>query len=184
MATANDYQQIRDGLRKLLEPHLPGIEVEVGRSRRWQRMTVTFRHEKFASLLPEQRFRALLQLIPSEFYETYLRDAVWFELAPGENAETVSQARRSEDVAAEEPGLARVLLQSGFFQCLAGRLAQSPIEKCCGDFAVTRAALADAGLPDPQQRDACLVFIRHGAYCDCEVLLAARGKLEELYGKE
>jgi len=184
MATANDYDQIRDGLRKLLEPHLPGVEVDVGRSRRWQRLTVTFRHEKFAALLPEQRFRALLQLIPSEFYETYLRDAVWFELAPGENPEAVTGARRSEDVAADEPGLARALLHNGFFERLADRLAPSPIEQCAGDFAATRAALAEAGVDDPQQRDACLVFIRHGAYCDCEVLLAARGKLEELYGRD
>ena len=38
---------------EILEPVLPGIELEVSRSQRWQRMCLTFRHPSFAELLPE-----------------------------------------------------------------------------------------------------------------------------------
>ena len=181
MVSAKKRQSLGEKLLEALEPHLPGIEVEVDRSQRWQRMTVTFRHRKFAALLPEQRFRTVLQLLPAELYEKDLRGAVWFELAPGETPEDVTQARRSQDVAEAEPRIADRLRKVAFFEALSRALGESPIEACTGDFAVSRRVLSDNGIVGEQQRDACLVFIRQGAYCDCEVLLTAGPALTRLY---
>ncbi|MHC4066754.1 MAG: DUF2695 domain-containing protein, partial [Planctomycetota bacterium] len=163
------------------EPHLPGVEVTVSRSKRWKRLKLTFRHPRFTALLPEQRFRSLLQMIPKQFYEKHLRGAVWFELAPGESEEDVSKARRSQDVAGAEPKIARKLHKVTFFEALATAMGDGPIEACTGDFSFARRALTDKGMTGDEQRDACLVFMRHGAYCDCEVLLAAGPALAKLY---
>lgn len=180
MAGAKQQQLLRQKLLGILEPHLPGIEVQVGRSQRWRRMTVTFRHQKFAPLLPEQRFRALLQIIPSELYEKHLRGAVWLELAPGETEQDLIQARRSEDVADAEPEIARRLGRVGFFEALEEALGESPIQACGGDFAFSRKVLTGKGIVGDEQRDACLIFIRQGAYCDCEALLTAAPALTKL----
>lgn len=180
MAGAKQPQLLRQKLLDILEPHLPGIEVQVVRSQRWRRLTVTFRHQKFAPLLPEQRFRALLQMIPSGLYETDLRGAVWLELAPGETEQDLIQARRSEDVAGAEANIARKLRRVGFFEALEEALGESPIEACGGDFAFSRKVLTDKGIVGDEQRDTCLVFIRRGAYCDCEALLAAAPALTRL----
>jgi len=184
MAGAKQPQLLRQKLLDILEPHLPGIEVQVGRSQRWRRMTVTFRHQKFAPLLPEQRFQALLKMIPSGLYETDLRGAVWLELAPGETEQDLIQARRSEDVAGAEAKIARKLRRVGFFEALEEALGESPIEACGGDFAFSRKVLSDKGIAGDEQRDACLVFIRRGAYCDCEALLAAAPALTRLSDKK
>ena len=184
MAGKRRHESIRKKLLDILEPVLPGIELEVSESRRWQRMCLTFRHPSFAELLPEQRFRRLLAAIPEDFYEKQLRGAVWFELAPGETPEDLLRAPRSEDLAKQEPAIARKLLDCGFFDGLTDAMGQSPIETCSGHFAAARKVLAAKGITGDEQRDACLVFIRQGAYCDCEVLLAARPALDRRYHRE
>ncbi|MCP4250548.1 MAG: hypothetical protein GY778_26185 [bacterium] len=182
MAETTQHQRIRKKLLEILEPHLPGIEIDVGQARRWKRLTLTFRHERFGPLLPEQRFRSLLQMIPTEFYEGELRGAVWFELAPGEKQEDILRARRSDDVADDEPAIAQRLFDVGYFEALEKALGPRPVETCGGDFAKVREVLAAQEIVEAEQRDACLVFIRQGAYCDCDVLLAAKPALAKLYG--
>ena len=181
MVRTKGHQFVRDRLAEVLEPVFEGIEIDVGRSQRWKRTVLTFRHRAFADLLPEQRFRRLVQLIPPDFYEKHLRGAVWFELAPGETEDDLMQAKRSEDVVGDEPRIARRLLRAGFFEALEGQAGESPIETCGGDFEVTRKVLTAKKIIGDQQRDACLVFVHNQAYCDCEVLLAARPALVERY---
>lgn len=183
MPSKKQQQSIRKMLLEILEPVLPGIEVDVGRSQRWQRMSVTFRHPSFAELLPEQRFRQLRSVIPEKFNEKHLRGAVWFELAPGETPEDLRQAPRSDDMADQEPTIACKLFDCGFFWALEEAMSESPIETCGGRFATCKKVLTAKGITGRGQRDACLVFIRQGAYCDCEVLLAARPALTKLYGR-
>ena len=182
MAGTTQHQRIRKKLLEILEPHLPGIEVEVGQAKRWNRLTLTFRHERFGPLLPEQRFRSVLQMIPTEFYEGELRGAVWFELAPGETQEDILRARRSEDLADDEPAIAKRLFEVGFFAALETALGPGPVETCGGDFTEVAKVLTAQGVVEAEQHDACLVFIRQGAYCDCDVLLAAQPALVKLYG--
>ncbi len=184
MPTAKDFQAIRKKLLDLLEPALPGIEVDVGLSDRWKRMCLTFRHKSFGGLFLEQRFRMIMQRLPEDYYEQKLRGAVWFELAPGETIEDALGAPRSGDVEKAEPKLARKLLKLGFFSAMQDAAGESPIETCSGDFMIARKVLSGLGVVDDEQRDACLVFIRQGAYCDCEVLLTAQEALTTAYGKK
>lgn len=177
-----DHARIRNRLLELLEPAFPGVEVEVGHAERWNRTMLTIRHGAFADLLAEQRFRRVVQLVPPEFFEE-LQGCVWFELAPAETHEDLMKAPRSEDVARQEPKLVRKLIAKNYFEKLKEAVGDSPIESCGGDFKVARRVLDALGLSEDQQRDACLVFIRNEAYCDCEVLLAARPALLERYGK-
>ncbi|HUU85476.1 MAG TPA: hypothetical protein VM243_18410 [Phycisphaerae bacterium] len=184
MASTKQHQSIRKKLLEILGPGLPGIEIDVSDSPRWKRMCLTFRHPSFAGLLPEQRFRQLLAAIGEEFYEKSLRGAVWIELAPGETVDDILAAPRSEDLAKQEPTIARGLLDNGFFEDLKDAMGESPIETCRGDFAVSRKVLTAREIIGDEQRDACLVFIRQGAFCDCEVLLAARAALAQRYGAD
>ncbi len=184
MPKAKGHQFIRDKMHELLDPVFAGIEIEVGRSERWQRTQLIFRHAAFADWLPEQRFRRLTQLIPPEFFERHLRGAVWFELAPGETEDDLLQVRRSEDMADDEPAIARQLFQVNFFDVLEQEMGDSPIESCDGAFTKARKVLAANKIVGPNQDDACLVFIRNQAYCDCEVLLAAKPALAERYGDD
>jgi len=184
MATSKQHALIRDRLLQLLAPAMPGIQVQVGTSRKWRRTRLTFRHASFADLLPEQRFRRILQRIPNDFYEQYLRGAVWFELAPGETEEDALRAPRSEDVADQEPRIARALLKAGFFDALEEAMGPDPLDSGSADFQVSRKLLEERGVTGDDQRDACLVFIRQGAYCDYEVLQVAGPALIEQYGRK
>ena len=182
MAKNLNEKQVARELREILEPVLPGIEVDLSYSDRWKRPQLTFCHPVFSVLLPEQRYHTLRQLIPPAFHDQYLAGVVWFELAPGETQEDLLKAPRSEDLAAAEPKLAKELLAKGFFEQLAERLGDDPDESCSGEFAVTRQVLAELGFNDNQQRDVCLVLIRNGGYCDCQVLSEVQTALSR-YGQ-
>ena len=177
MAKTTHHNWVCTKLHEFLDAGQPGIEIDVGLSERWRRTCLTFRHASFEGLLAEQRFRRLMQQIPEEFYEKHLRGAVWLELAPEETVDDALRAPRSDDVVDAEPAIVERLQQIAFFEVLESTMGETPIESCGGDFALSRKVLADKGITGDEQRDACLVFIRHGAYCDCEVLLAARPSL-------
>ncbi|GAG36850.1 unnamed protein product, partial [marine sediment metagenome] len=101
-----------------------------------------------------------------------------------ETQEDVLRARRSADLAEHEPAIAGRLFDCGFFDALTDAMGESPIKTCGGSFAASRKVLAAKGITGDEQRDVCLVFIRQGAYCDCEVLLAARPALDGRYRQE
>jgi hypothetical protein len=135
-------------------------------------------------LLPEQRFRHVLAAIPQDYHKKHLQGAVWFELAPGETEDDLLKAPRSEDLADREAAIAGELFACGFFEALAKEMGESPIESCTGRFAACHKALEGTGITGDAQRDACLIFIRQGAYCDCEVLLAAQPALTDRYDSQ
>lgn len=184
MAGDSQHGTIRRKLIEFLEPALPGIEVEVGTAERWQRMCLRFRHPSFEELLPEQRFRQVLAAIPQDYHQQHLQGAVWFEMAPGETEDDLLKAPRSEDLADREAAIAGTLFACGFFEALSKAMGESPIESCTGRFAACRTALEGTGITGDAQRDACLIFIRQGAYCDCEVLLAAQPTLADGYDRQ
>jgi hypothetical protein len=154
----------------MLMPSFEGIEVEVGHSDRWDRMCVTFRWAGFVDLLPEERFHRLSRVIPSGFREERLRGFVWLELAPEESIEEYLELPRSEDVGKREKAICTGLVGVGFFDSLRQALAPDATDRCPGDFSLSLAALSAAGFPAPKISDARLVFIRHGAFCDCQVI--------------
>jgi len=170
MARTDKYEQIRGQLLELLSPAFPGIEVSVEHSQRFKRMVLTFVHASFTRWLTEQRFRFVVQRIPPEFFEKNLRGAVWFELAPGETAEDVMKAKRSEDLADRSEDIGQRLEKKGFYDALRKDMGTDPARKCSDDFAHTRAVLDRMGIKEEEQTDVCLVLIGRGAYCDCAVL--------------
>ncbi len=170
MATQTRDRKLETELAAVLASSLGGITVEVGYSDRWQRMCVTFRWSGFAGLLPEERFHRLAQVIPAAFRESRLKGYVWLELAPGESIEAYMSLPRSEDAATREKAICGGLVDIRFFELLGDALGPNSADRCLGDFSATSALLSGLGLPLLKIQDAKLVFIRHGAFCDCQVL--------------
>ena len=140
-----------------------------------------FRWEGFTELLPEERFYRLLRAIPEEFRTEKLVGAVWLELGPKETLEEFLQFPRSEDVIDVEPELFRRFIKGNVFVTLGTAMGSSPEQACTGDFSNTVDILRGKSFSKEQIRDARLVFIRHGAYCDCQVLSTAQPALAQLH---
>ena len=95
---------------------------------------------------------------------------VWLEMAPKESLKGFLKLPRSEDIARRGGQIYRKLKELGFFDALGKRLGVSPGKSCGGDFGLTVAALASMKASSSLVRDAKLLFIGYGAYCDCQVL--------------
>ncbi len=181
MPQQKDNRKLEAELTESVEAKLPGVTVEVGLSERWKRMCVTFRWTGFAGLLPEERFQRLVRVIPETFREERLGGFVWLELTPDESIEEFLAFPRSEDMADRESAIYAALVKSGFFDRLAKALGPSPDKTCGGDFAEAIAALSSKSAAAVTATDAKLVLIRHGVYCDCQVLQSAQPELADLY---
>ena len=168
------YAQLQARLTKLLGKHFPGITVEVGHSERWDRTSLTVRWAGFDDLLPEERFHYLFHNIPEDFYEKHLTGCVWFELGSNESIDDFLKLPRSEDVQKIEPQVIRKLTRIGFFDALAEELGEEPTATCGGDFSAVRRVLAARKVSRSALRNALLVLMRNGAFCDCEALFNAR----------
>lgn len=170
MATAKTDKKLVTDLQELLAEHLPGVQVSVEHSDRWNRMCVTFVWSEFKNLLPEERFRRLLTHIPERFAAERLNGYVWLELADDESVDDFLKLPRSEDIASRESEIYRGLVKVGFFDSLRSAMKPSPAKACKGDFSQTAKVLSAAGKSAVKSVDAKLLFIRHGAYCDCQVV--------------
>lgn len=178
-----NYDKVARELGEMLEPQFGGITVEVAHNERWDRMCVTFGWDGFAELLPEERFYRLTRVIPEAFRGQYLAGFAWLELAPGETIDAFLKHPRSEDIAPKEGTVYRGLARVGFFDALASAMGPSPDTACTGDLSQTLAVLNAEKYSPAKIRDAKLVFIRHRAYCDCQVLMTALPALTEAYDK-
>ena len=156
----------------------PGMTVEVGRSERWNRMCVTFRWVGFADLLPEERFQRLVAVLPEGFRKTKLDGFVWLEFRPTETFEEFLKLPRSEDVADREEAIYGGLLRAGYFGALRESLGPAPEKNCAGGFSKTVELLSGEQYIPSKIREAKLLFIRHGVYCDCQVLESVQPALE------
>ncbi len=168
-------------LKTLVEVALPGMEVEVGRNPRWERRCVTFRWDGFAGLLPEERFYRLVQVMPEEWRLSRLNGCVWLELAPAETVDEYLRFPRSEDVAERESLIYQNLLKLNFFAALGTTMGVTPETACSGDFAKSVEMLSKKRCSAETIRDAKLVMIRNGAYCDCQALQTAQPALAKLH---
>ena len=174
MPKKNPYTELQAKLTRLLAEKFPGITIEVGRSEQWDRTALTFRWEGFDGLLPEERFHRLFHSIPEDVYEKHLQGCVWHELGGRESIEQFLKLPRSEDVRDREPRVIRKLTGIRFFEALAEALGEEPTSRCGGDFSTVRRILAAKKLSKPALRDALLVLMRNGAFCDCEALFNAQ----------
>lgn len=161
----------------------PGVTVEVGSVERWDRPCITVRWNGFADLLPEERFHRIVKELPGDVRDASLSGFIWLELAPEETIEEFLKYPRSEDIDGKEPILHADLTKLDFYSALGSAMGRSPKASCTGDFSRTLAALKKCNATATKQREARLLFIRHGAYCDCQVLEAVRPQLDKAYGK-
>ncbi|MCP4592709.1 MAG: DUF2695 domain-containing protein [bacterium] len=174
MAKQNTHAKLQQRLAGMLAKQFPGITVEVGRSERWKRTALTFCWAGFDDLLPEERFHRLFHSIGEEFYEEHLRGCVWFELGSSESVDDFLKLPRSEDIHDREASVIEQLNQAGFFSTLAEELGAEPTATCGGDFSGVRRVLTTKDLSADILRDALLVLMRNGAFCDCEALFNAQ----------
>ena len=173
-STQRSHAVLQAKLTKLLAADSPGLTIDVDHSERWKRTAVTVRWAGFDDLLPEERFHRVFRIIPEDFYEKHLTGCVWFELGGNETLEDFLKLPRSEDVADKEPKVIRRLIRTGFFEALADELGEQPAATCRGDLSVARRILTAARFSISALRDALLVLMRNGAFCDCEVLFSAQ----------
>ena len=181
MSAKTSDKALESDLLTILSRHIESIEVEVGHSARWDRRCVTFRWPGFADLLPEERFERLVRLIPEEFRDSRLEGFVWLELAPGESVDAFLKLPRSEAVADREQQIYVGLEKADVFGAMEKALHPDPIKTCQGGFGELEAVLKRNGFSKKRVREAKLLFILHGAYCDCQALLTVREELAKLY---
>ena len=176
-----DDQRLEADLSDLVCTTFPGITVRVEDNARWNRKSVTFSWSGFAGLLPEERFHKLVGVIPSDMRQSRMQGMVWLELAPGESVDDYLKLPRSEDSVEKEPAVYSMLVEANFFVDMANRIGSGPQSKCGGDFSVAESVLTSARFSASRIRDAKLVFIRHGVYCDCQILSSVQPELAKLY---
>lgn len=174
-------RELQADLVEILESALPGLTVSVEMSERWKRPCATFIWSGFQGLLPEERFHRLVQAIPESFRTKRMSGVVWVELAPGEEVDAFLKLPRSEDVAPKEAKIYAGLCKVKFFDALQASMGRSPQKSCSGRFTATEAVLGEKNYSASRTTEAKLLFIRHGVYCDCQVLETAQAELAKLH---
>jgi hypothetical protein len=172
-----NLQQLEADIRDFVRRAYPNIEVRV---EPWaadpKRPAVYFTEARFASLYPAQRYHYLRHLIPTDYYERYLTDSEWFELAPGERPDDLEYPD-SELIADITPDVMRCLSRARIFEALDDVLcpadASHPRPQCHGDYRHARAILLARGFREDELFDVFHVLMAQGGYCDCEILYQA-----------
>ena len=181
---------IESDLRRFVHPAYPGMVV---RADHWpldpSRIALYFIDERFRELYPGQRYHCLVHLIPEDYYRAHLADSVWFELAPGENPESIEHPD-DELIAAIKQDVLAALKACGFFAALDEMLypkdANSSRQDCSGDFRHSKQVLERCGIAQPDWHDVFHVLMAEGAFCDCEVLynVAPESRLRATYWRQ
>jgi hypothetical protein len=113
----------------------------------------------------------VVQAIPQDFYESYLRSGVvWFELAPRQSGRDYMRMPRSEDIESEESRIQSGLQKARFFERFAEALEGTEDEPSRDDFVLARQVLSELGWAEPDQLNASLYFVRQGAFCDADIV--------------
>jgi len=149
---------------------------------------IYFVEEKFRLLYPAQRYHYISHLIPREFYEQYLTDTVWFEMAPGEKPEELEYP--DEEMVSEiTPNVMAILQRADFFKSLDDIFWPTGFYKkkgvCYGDFRTSKEVLLKCGFKQEEYSDIFHVLMMQGGFCDCEILfnVAEESRLKAQYWK-
>ena len=132
-----------------------------------------FVDERFRGLYRRQRYHYLVHLIPKDYDDCFLADAMWFELTPGERPEEIEEDPDEELIASITPDVLASLQESGFFASLDDTLcptnSATPPQTCSGDFRHAKETLQHCGFEESDWSDVFHVLMRQGAFCDCEI---------------
>ena len=182
-----DFRQIEADIRSFLRSSYPDIQVS---ARPWEkdptRLALYFVEAKFSVLYPQQRSHYLTHLIPAEYQEKHLNNAVWFELAPGESADELAYPDESL-IAAITPDVMKVVNSAKVIEALDDALCPLdpalPRAQCYGDYRNTRPILLARGFKESELFDVFHVLMAQGGYCDCEILynVAPESRLAKEY---
>lgn len=138
------------------------------------RIALFFIDERFRELYPRQRYHHLVHLIPREYYDSFLADAVWFELTPEQGSEDIEEDPDEDFIKSITPDVMRSLQARGFFAQLDDVLCPAngttPLDACCGDFRHAKKALRHCGFEESDWSAVFHVLMGKGAFCDCEIL--------------
>lgn len=173
MPAALKLDHVERVLRELLAAAMPGAGIEVQPPSRWKRPVVVICWDGFSGLLAEQRFRRVMQHIPTETLERDLHGLIWFELTPAEEIDDYLKMPRSEDVADRAVEIIKQAAGQRVFKKLKKALGDDPPKACGGDFALLMKAARTARLATKAAQELCLALIQKGAYCDCEAIESA-----------
>ena len=160
--------EVQQKLYEFIKPKYPDINIRVEDSSNNVRQ-LYFTDDKFALLYPKQRYHYLTQLIPSDFYEQYLQNTEWFELAPNENSDDLNYHDQATIDEIKEP-IISILKDKVSFVSLLDKEFISEAVKCYGDFRHSKKILTDLKFSDEGQFDIFHVLMNEGGYCDCEIL--------------
>ncbi|MCC7290845.1 MAG: hypothetical protein IT449_02150 [Phycisphaerales bacterium] len=176
MPAALKLDHVERVLKELLATAMPGATINVQPPSRWKRPVVVIRWDGFSGLLAEQRFRRVMQRIPTATLERDLHGLIWFELTPAEQIEDYLKMPRSEDVAERADVIIRQAAAKGVFEKLEKALGDDPAGACGGDFALLMKAQKTLKVAAKPAQELCLALIQKGAYCDCEAIESAAGE--------
>lgn len=89
------------------------------RAENWEqdpsRIAVFFIEKRFEGLYRRQRYHYLIHIIPKDYFDTVLADAIWFELTPDESIDTFAEDPDEDLIASITPDVLGVLLARRFF---------------------------------------------------------------------
>lgn len=170
--------KIESDVRGFVRASYPDIVV---RAEYWtpdpSRIALSFVDRRFEELYPRQRYHQLVRLIPKDYYDRFLADTVWIELAPGENAEDIADDPDEEFITSITPAVLGSLQARDFFAQLDDVFCPvdgiTGAQVCSGDFRHAKLTLHRCGLEESDWSDVFHVLMRQGAFCDCEILYNA-----------
>ena len=148
------------------------------RAENWEqdpsRIAVFFIERRFEGLYRRQRYHFLVHLIPKDYYETVLADAIWFELTPDEGIDTLADDPDEDLIASITQDVVGVLLARRFFaeldELFCPQDCATNSQACSGDFRHAKKVLQICGFEESHWSDVFHVLMAQGAFCDCEIL--------------
>lgn len=175
MTHDNRLAQIESDVRGFVKASYPNIVV---RAEYWTpdptRVALFFIDEQFAELYPRQRYHYLVHLIPKDYYDSFLADAVWFELTPGQRDEDVQVDPDEDFIESITADVLHSLQARRFFAalddvfCPTNSITSGQV--CSGDFRNAKRTLQHCGFEESDWSDVFHVLMGQGGFCDCEIL--------------
>jgi hypothetical protein len=165
-------EMIVQKLKEYLYKSYPSIKIEIKNNQN-NKIEIYFEDSKFGTLYPTQRYHYLIHHIPTDFFNKYLSNSRWFELAPGENPNELKYPDEKL-IKNITPDILKVLNKIGFFTKLDDLMC--PINStakpylCKGDFEISKSILKNHNFSQEDLFDIFHVMMQLGGFCDCEIL--------------
>ncbi len=161
--------QLKDSLYNFIKPTYPSIEIEVNADKNGKNH-IYFTEKKFELLYPQQRYHYLIHKIPEDFYNEYLQNTVWYELAPDEKPEDLDYHDEETIKSIKDIILEILKAKTDFVKKLDSQFIKNDPVECFGDFRHSKSILTNLGFNETEQFDIFHVLMHEGGYCDCELL--------------